>query len=132
MTCDHALIGTWALLSWENVGADGQVSHPMGVDAVGYLIYSFDGRFSMTISRTDGSWPSAVTCRLTPPAWKGTITSVMTEAPGGTVGCDVCGILLDVTRASIHDAWHRREEDRLNRLLEMVQELVRVLPGSRA
>jgi Lipocalin-like domain len=50
---EHALIGTWALLSWENVGADGQVSHPMGVDAVGYLIYSFDDRFSVTISRAD-------------------------------------------------------------------------------
>jgi hypothetical protein len=50
---EHALIGTWALLSWENMGTDGQVSHPMGVDAVGYLIYSFDDRFSVTISRAD-------------------------------------------------------------------------------
>jgi len=56
----------------------------------------------------------------------------MTEPPGGTVGWDVCGVLLDATKASVHDAWHRREEDRFNRLLEMAQELVRLLPGGRA
>ena len=53
VTNHHAVIGSWALLSWENLGADGQVSHPMGLDAVGYLIYSVDGRFSVTISRAD-------------------------------------------------------------------------------
>ena len=69
---------------------------------------------------------------LTLAARNGTITIVVTEAPGGTVGCDVCGVLLDATKASVHDAWHRRDEERFNRLLEMVQELVRVLPASRS
>jgi hypothetical protein len=44
-------VGGWRLLSWENRAADGRVSHPMGRDPVGYLIYTAEGRFSVTISR---------------------------------------------------------------------------------
>jgi hypothetical protein len=47
------LVGAWRLVSWENRAADGQRSYPMGVDARGYLIYTADGRFSVTISRAD-------------------------------------------------------------------------------
>jgi Lipocalin-like domain len=46
-----ALVGAWRLVSWENRAADGQVTHPMGADALGYVIYTDDGRFSVTISR---------------------------------------------------------------------------------
>jgi hypothetical protein len=53
MNDQRALIGAWRLVSWENRAADGQVSHPMGADALGYLIYTADGRFSVTISRGD-------------------------------------------------------------------------------
>ncbi len=45
------LVGAWRLLTWENRAADGRVTHPMGSDPVGYLIYTADGRFSVTISR---------------------------------------------------------------------------------
>jgi Lipocalin-like domain len=45
------LVGAWRLVSWENQAADGQVTHPMGADALGYVIYTDDGRFSVTISR---------------------------------------------------------------------------------
>jgi hypothetical protein len=38
-------------VSWENRAADGQVTYPMGTDALGYLLYTADGRFSVTISR---------------------------------------------------------------------------------
>jgi Lipocalin-like domain len=48
-----ALLGAWRLLSWENRAADGQVTYPMGTDALGYLLYTADGRFSVTISRRD-------------------------------------------------------------------------------
>jgi hypothetical protein len=48
-----ALVGAWRLVSWENHAADGQVTHPMGTDAIGYVIYGADGRFSITISRRD-------------------------------------------------------------------------------
>jgi hypothetical protein len=48
-----ALVGAWRLVSWENRAADGQVSYPMGTDARGYLLYTADGRFSVTISRAD-------------------------------------------------------------------------------
>ena len=46
-----ALVGAWRLVSWENQAADGQVTYPMGADALGYVIYTGDGRFSVTISR---------------------------------------------------------------------------------
>jgi len=49
---DDAIVGTWRLVSWENRDADGQVTHPMGSDPIGYLFYSRDGHFSVTISRT--------------------------------------------------------------------------------
>jgi hypothetical protein len=46
-----ALVGGWRLLSWENRAADGQITYPMGSDALGALLYTADGRFSVTISR---------------------------------------------------------------------------------
>jgi hypothetical protein len=49
----QSLIGAWRLVSWQNRTADGEVSYPMGADALGYLIYTADGRFSVTISRAD-------------------------------------------------------------------------------
>jgi hypothetical protein len=48
-----ALVGAWRLLSWENQAADGQSTYPMGADALGYLLYTADGRFSVTISRAN-------------------------------------------------------------------------------
>ena len=48
-----ALVGAWRLVSWENQAADGQVTYPMGTDAIGYVLYAADGRFSVTISRRD-------------------------------------------------------------------------------
>ena len=47
------LVGAWRLVSWENRAADGQVTYPMGTDAMGYVLYTADGRFSVTISRRD-------------------------------------------------------------------------------
>jgi hypothetical protein len=46
-----ALVGGWRLVSWENRAADGQLTYPMGADALGYVLYTADGRFSITISR---------------------------------------------------------------------------------
>jgi len=46
-----ALVGAWRLVSWQNQAADGQVTYPMGTDAMGYLLYGADGRFAVTISR---------------------------------------------------------------------------------
>ena len=46
-----ALVGGWRLLSWENRAADGQITYPMGSDALGVLLDTADGRFSVTISR---------------------------------------------------------------------------------
>ncbi len=49
----NPLIGTWRLVSWENRDADGQISHPLGEDAVGYIMYSPDGYMSVAIMRPD-------------------------------------------------------------------------------
>ena len=47
----HSLIGTWRLISWENHSANGQISYPLGQDAVGYIIYTQDGYMSVAIMR---------------------------------------------------------------------------------
>ena len=44
------LVGTWRLVSWETVSADG-VSHPMGPDALGYLTYDRGGRMFVQVMR---------------------------------------------------------------------------------
>ena len=54
------------------------------------------------------------------------------EAPGGTVGCDVCGILLAADKVTAHRAWHRSEEERLDRLTRSVEELLDQLRGNHA
>jgi hypothetical protein len=46
-----ALVGAWRLVSWENQAANRQVTYPVGANALGYLLYTGDGRFSVTISR---------------------------------------------------------------------------------
>ena len=51
MHARDALVGAWRLVSWENQAADGQVSYPMGTNPIGYVIYTGEGRFSVTISR---------------------------------------------------------------------------------
>jgi len=45
------LVGTWTLLSWRNEASDGTVTHPMGEDAVGFLVYSSDGHVSAHLAR---------------------------------------------------------------------------------
>jgi Lipocalin-like domain len=46
----NPLIGTWRLISWENRSlVDGQVSYPLGKDAVGYIMYNQDGYMFVAI-----------------------------------------------------------------------------------
>ncbi len=47
----NPLIGTWRLISWENRSLDGQISYPLGQDAVGYLLYTPDGYMCVAIMR---------------------------------------------------------------------------------
>jgi hypothetical protein len=48
------LIGTWRLVSWSLVYADGRPPEfPLGEDAVGYLMYTTDGHMSAALARAD-------------------------------------------------------------------------------
>ena len=47
----------------------------------------------------------------------------MTEVPGGTVGCDVCGVILVEDKVSMHNEWHRAEDERLQALAQTEREL---------
>jgi hypothetical protein len=47
----NPLIGTWRLISWETRRADGQISYPLGEDAVGYIMYNPDGYMFVALSR---------------------------------------------------------------------------------
>jgi hypothetical protein len=46
------------------------------------------------------------------------------EAPGGTVGCDVCGIDLAQDEVEAHRVWHHDREERLDDLIRAVEELI--------
>jgi len=70
-----ALVGAWRLVSWENRAADGQVTYPMGADPSGYVLYTGNGRFSITISRRAGLGSPPATCwagrsRRRPGRWR--------------------------------------------------------------
>jgi hypothetical protein len=45
------LLGTWRLVSVAARGADGGVAYPYGLEPVGYLMYSADGRMAVSIMR---------------------------------------------------------------------------------
>ena len=56
----------------------------------------------------------------------------MTDVPGGTVGCDVCGVLLVADKVSLHNEWHRTENERLVGLSQTLREVVEMVRGPRA
>ncbi|MDQ3834917.1 MAG: lipocalin-like domain-containing protein [Actinomycetota bacterium] len=55
MTSNNPLIGTWKLISWETKSVEGRISHPLGRDATGYIMYNQDGYMSVAISRPNRS-----------------------------------------------------------------------------
>jgi hypothetical protein len=48
----------------------------------------------------------------------------MTEDPGGSAGCDVCGVVVAADKVSLHNEWHRTEDERLEGLAQTIRELV--------
>jgi len=46
-----ALLGAWRLVSWESVADDGSVTHPMGSDPEGVVVYTPDGTMMTTLGR---------------------------------------------------------------------------------
>jgi hypothetical protein len=48
----------------------------------------------------------------------------MTEVPGGSAGCDVCGVLIAADQVSLHNEWHRTEDERFEGLAQTLRELV--------
>jgi hypothetical protein len=55
----------------------------------------------------------------------------MNELPGGTAGCDVCGVLLDADKVSLHNEWHRTETERLEGVVQTLRELVEMVRNRR-
>ncbi len=61
---DH-ILGTWRLVSW-TADTDGEVSHPLGIDPVGTIVYTADGFMSAQLMRRDRPaydrpWPTGGT-----------------------------------------------------------------------
>lgn len=48
---DNLLVGTWRLVSWRRLAADGSVGYPFGTDALGWLVYTADGFMAATVAR---------------------------------------------------------------------------------
>jgi Lipocalin-like domain len=44
------LTGVWKLVSWRRITGDGTVSHPLGDDASGILVYTRDGRMAVQLA----------------------------------------------------------------------------------
>jgi hypothetical protein len=80
----------------------------------------------ITLPEVGQQWP-----RLTAHVPSGTLLA-MTEDPGGTVGCDVCGVLLVADKVSLHNEWHRTENERLEGLSQTLREVVEMVRGPRA
>jgi len=56
----NPFVGTWRLISNETKETSGEISHPFGKDATGYVIYTQDGYLALTIMGPNrGSFPSA-------------------------------------------------------------------------
>jgi hypothetical protein len=68
---------------------------------------------------------------LTARGQSGTLLA-MTEDRGGSTGCDVCGVLLVADKVSLHNEWHRIENERLGGLAQSLRELVETVRGRRA
>ena len=48
-TIRNRLIGTWHLVSYETRGTDGSVTHPMGREVIGLILYAPDGYMSANL-----------------------------------------------------------------------------------
>jgi hypothetical protein len=48
-----ALVGTWRLLTWENIGPNGDITYPLGQHPSGFVTYTADGFMSTIITRAD-------------------------------------------------------------------------------
>src|SRR5215471_16053162 len=49
----NALVGVWRLLSFEARASSGEVSYPLGRDAVGLLLYGPEGHMAVSVTRGD-------------------------------------------------------------------------------
>jgi Lipocalin-like domain len=54
----NPLSGTWRLIAWRRIAADGAISYPLGADARGLLNYASNGTMAVQISGTDRVAPN--------------------------------------------------------------------------
>jgi hypothetical protein len=62
------LVGTWRLLGWEAIRPDGAVSHPLGPEVEGLVIYGADGWMSAAMMSRGRAPLSASRARAAPDA----------------------------------------------------------------
>src|SRR5687768_9080138 len=61
----NPVVGTWRLVSFEVRDDGGQVTHPFGHDALGFITYTGDGHMAVQFGRADrarlvvGDWMAA-------------------------------------------------------------------------
>lgn len=51
MVQQEDVVGTWRLVTYQLRGEGGEVSHPLGRDLAGFIIYTTDGYMSATLMR---------------------------------------------------------------------------------
>jgi hypothetical protein len=47
------LLGAWRLRTWDSIGEDGSIEHPLGDDPDGVVVYTPDGTMVTTLARRD-------------------------------------------------------------------------------
>ncbi len=47
----ESFLGTWTLTEYQRIRSDGQVTHPLGIDCVGCLVYTPDGTVVVQMMR---------------------------------------------------------------------------------
>lgn len=78
---NNPLVGVWRLLSWVVEAADGEISHPLGEDARGYIIYTSEGFMSVSIMRAGRP------CFAVPEMVEGTVEEKVAAVEGYMTYC---------------------------------------------
>lgn len=114
----NPFVGTWRLVSFEMIGADGSAIRPFGAKPVGYIMYSDDGYMSVAFMRPNRPRLSGERGRGTPEELVDALSSHFSYAGPYKVRRDRVIHYLDVCSSpnSVGLTWERTYEFEGNRL----------------